>query len=84
MAKSCLAAHNPGMITLSDEKTQEDDTDVMGWKSACHGAKTHFLMHNKAFILLAVTRKVFVREGASWELKSTENPVFSFCHWVVW
>lgn len=66
LAKSRLAAHHPGMITLSDEKTQEDDTGVMGWKSACRRAKTHFLMHNKAFILLAVTRKVFVREGASW------------------
>lgn len=28
--------------------------------------ETHFLMHNKAFILSAVTRKVFVGEGASW------------------
>lgn len=38
-AKSRLAAHNAGMITQSDEKTQEDDTGVMGWKSACRGAK---------------------------------------------
>lgn len=30
-----------GMITLSDEKTLEDDTGVIGWKSACRGAK-HF------------------------------------------
>lgn len=29
-------------------------------------SETHFLMHNKAFILLAVTRKVFVREGECW------------------
>lgn len=39
LAKSRLAAHHPGMITRSDEKTQEDDTGVMGWKSACRGAK---------------------------------------------
>ena len=32
-------------------------------------SETHFLMQNKAFILLAVTRKVFVREEASWSLK---------------
>lgn len=32
-------------------------------------SETHFLMNNKAFILLAVTRKVFVREGERWELK---------------
>lgn len=39
LANTRLAAHHPGMITLSDEKTQEDDMGVMGWKSACCGAK---------------------------------------------
>lgn len=48
-------------------------------------SETHFLMHNKAFILLAVTRKsLWERERGRVGVKSTENPVFSFCHWVVW
>lgn len=45
-------------------------------------SETHFLMHNKAFILLAVTRKVLLRGRVG--VRSTENPVFSFCHWVAW
>lgn len=36
-----------------------------GMETGLPRSKTHFLMHNKAFILFAVTRK----EGASWELK---------------
>lgn len=35
-----------------------------GVETSLPWSETHFLMHNKAFILLAVTRKVFVREGA--------------------
>ena len=55
------------MITLSDEKTREEDMGVMGVKISPPWSETHFLMHNKAFILLAITRIVFVREReGSW------------------
>lgn len=54
--KTRLAAHNPGMITLSDERTWGRRYGRNGVETSLPWSETHFLMHNKALILLAVTR----------------------------